>query len=757
MAQSNPFSNSTSLHSSDKADASLSTQVTTSSLSSPALHPPSSTLLNPRGGSDRPSPNLLNATTVTYEVSMPYRRCSQPYLKTTDHPFTAISAHSTQPIHPTDSDGKESVKVNSSSRPPDGESCLTQPNSLNSPLITMSDPCDAHSGVGQSEGCTCGGDVMCPRAIKFSANIVEPSSAPLDETLEAAPPLTLAWTTSDGGATWVWGTGCGDRHVVRSPRVPSEINQIGQTGSGLAVADVDHFKVVAPQQDVPTEARLFSDTSNLDNIRDICINKIEEWLHVDKKSVMVSQILSGLTNQLFKVSLEDKALSLVSTTAPTQVLFRIYGKTTAEFYDGPFERSVYEMLSDYRIAPRLIAEFQDGRIEEFLQATPLNFEIQCLPPVMASVAAILAKFHSLHLTEESFPSVELMPRHSSILRYLDRWQKASARFYAMQKVDHTVFPTSVFDDMTREASEIKNYISCTQLEKEYTGMVGDEKAKKVYEAVRQYLRRSRQHKKSPASADGPQSHEALALLHEGYRYGVLVGSCRVFSHNDCRPDNVLVMNSSSASATPPTVSPSLPAPTPHSATNLESRSDLVANDSIESGDKDDGLGADSPTWIRKASYPSHFFRLIDFEYSDFGEAAFDTANMFNETMIDYSTTEAPFFLWRREMAPSKSMRELFVSVYLSQFFHELILVETHKGLIEGFLAAVDRQMILSNLIWSFWSIIRATQPSTGDFDCGAYGIIRFRMAMHIKEQLVKRGVLGGWGLPFCERGEGDGK
>lgn len=76
---------------------------------------------------------------------------------------------------------------------------------------------------------------------------------------------------------------------------------------------------------------------------------------VDLQDIVVDQILSGLSNQLFKVSIREDYPER-SRFAHGEVLFRIYGKDVNSLYDSSTEVCVFKMLGARGIAPHLIAE-----------------------------------------------------------------------------------------------------------------------------------------------------------------------------------------------------------------------------------------------------------------------------------------------------------------------------------------------------------------------------------------------------------------
>ncbi|OII76502.1 choline ethanolamine kinase protein [Cryptosporidium andersoni] len=134
-------------------------------------------------------------------------------------------------------------------------------------------------------------------------------------------------------------------------------------------------------------------------------------------------------------------------------------------------------------------------------------------------------------------------------------------------------------------------------------------------------------------------------------------------------------------------------------------------------------------------------KMIDFEYSNVNYAAADIANFFCEFMYDYCHDEPPYFIEMRDSYPSRSLRKIFVAVYLSKIKQEEILpdndvVNTAVDIIETF-------TLLSHLSWGFWSIARISGHHTNSlaFDFIQYSKVRFLHYLDKKKQLVQQGVL----------------
>ena len=89
--------------------------------------------------------------------------------------------------------------------------------------------------------------------------------------------------------------------------------------------------------------------------------------------------------------------------ADSTVLFRVYGKNSAKFYDPAEELKHFKLLAKYRIAPRLIVHGDGWRIEEWHDAVAVPVQKMTNPAIFTQVASQLGRFHKLH-NRPDFPS-----------------------------------------------------------------------------------------------------------------------------------------------------------------------------------------------------------------------------------------------------------------------------------------------------------------------------------------------------------------
>ena len=161
---------------------------------------------------------------------------------------------------------------------------------------------------------------------------------------------------------------------------------------------------------------------------------------------------------------------------------------------------------------------------------------------------------------------------------------------------------------------------------------------------------------------------------------------------------------------------------------------------------------------------SEEYLFIDCEYSSYNYRGFDIANLFVETILDYTHDESPFYKIREERYPPKNELEDFVKYYA--FFKVIApkdlneeeavafledsavldqYLKTTDRLVE-FIEAVDQIMyeasigkLLSHYHWTMWSVIFSKKKET-KFDYIAYANDRFKLYEKSKAEFLAKKV-----------------
>ena len=214
------------------------------------------------------------------------------------------------------------------------------------------------------------------------------------------------------------------------------------TGVSEEVFNVISTVEVSEGSPIPSTG-LFSILSDFHHIATICVEQVPGWSSLVTNvtsDIEVKQLLEGLSNQLFKVTLKPST-STGSALPFGTVLFRIYGEHVSSFYDPAFELEVFTGLSQLRIGPKMIASGEGWRIEEYYESVVLKTSSLPSPSIYTQVAAQLGRLHKIHRNEkflanhdkETPISFERLSRWSEEgLTALDRLPNSAAKREALR-------------------------------------------------------------------------------------------------------------------------------------------------------------------------------------------------------------------------------------------------------------------------------------------------------------------------------------
>ena len=107
---------------------------------------------------------------------------------------------------------------------------------------------------------------------------------------------------------------------------------------------------------------------------------------------VITPLTGGMTNQLFKVVPTDKSMW------KEEYVVRIFGDGTDLYIDRGQENFVFASLAKLGLAPPFIGLFQNGRVEGYLQARPLELDEFSCPTILPHIARATAKLHATTLS-----------------------------------------------------------------------------------------------------------------------------------------------------------------------------------------------------------------------------------------------------------------------------------------------------------------------------------------------------------------------
>lgn len=110
-----------------------------------------------------------------------------------------------------------------------------------------------------------------------------------------------------------------------------------------------------------------------------------EWT---KENIQFKLFTDGITNKLVGIFQKD---------APEDILLmRIYGNNTHLLIDRTAEKSSFRTLTEAGLAPRLLAEFNNGLAYEYVKGVTTTVQTIKEPQIYSLVAKNMARFHKVH-------------------------------------------------------------------------------------------------------------------------------------------------------------------------------------------------------------------------------------------------------------------------------------------------------------------------------------------------------------------------
>ncbi|CUS08930.1 unnamed protein product [Tuber aestivum] len=133
----------------------------------------------------------------------------------------------------------------------------------------------------------------------------------------------------------------------------------------------------------------------LDRFKDVAIERISGALTNTVYMVSPPQDISASSNPMTALA-NDSQASVTSTRPPkplAKLLLRIYGPQVSHIIDREAELSILRRLARKRIGPRLLGTFENGRFEEFFNATTLICDDIRVPETSRHIAKRLKELH----------------------------------------------------------------------------------------------------------------------------------------------------------------------------------------------------------------------------------------------------------------------------------------------------------------------------------------------------------------------------
>ncbi|KAL8226371.1 hypothetical protein R6Q57_016203 [Mikania cordata] len=149
----------------------------------------------------------------------------------------------------------------------------------------------------------------------------------------------------------------------------------------------------------------FIDGTQPEELMKLLLSLASKWGDVFDINKLKAVHLSGaMTNVVYRIAWPKNTRDNDERT----VLVRIYGEGSDVFFDREEEIRTFESISAHKHGPRLLAQFPEGRIEEFIHAKTLSASDLRDPEISTLIAAKMREFHNLNMPGSK--NVLLWPR-----------------------------------------------------------------------------------------------------------------------------------------------------------------------------------------------------------------------------------------------------------------------------------------------------------------------------------------------------------
>jgi choline kinase len=192
--------------------------------------------------------------------------------------------------------------------------------------------------------------------------------------------------------------------------------------TGGAAASTDDVSTVSNKAEKERESWL---TFKNEIIRIAHTLKLKGWRRVplgSGETISVERLSGALTNAVYVVSPPTDIVEAEGKKTPTRVLLRVYGPQVEHLIDRENELQVLQRLARKKIGPRLLGTFQNGRFEQFFNATTLTPADLRDPETSRQIAKRMRELHD---------GIEVLQHERDngpgVWRNWDQWQDNVAR------------------------------------------------------------------------------------------------------------------------------------------------------------------------------------------------------------------------------------------------------------------------------------------------------------------------------------------
>lgn len=137
-----------------------------------------------------------------------------------------------------------------------------------------------------------------------------------------------------------------------------------------------------PETDASLDNSLKGEAFQLAIVKILIKLKLTSWKLSESENLVIKNIASALTNSVYLIILDTQKL-----------LLRIYGPNVLHLIDRDYETSVLSRLAHHRIGPRLLGQFKNGRVEQWLESVEVTSDEIRDRTVSRYIARRMREFH----------------------------------------------------------------------------------------------------------------------------------------------------------------------------------------------------------------------------------------------------------------------------------------------------------------------------------------------------------------------------
>ena len=143
------------------------------------------------------------------------------------------------------------------------------------------------------------------------------------------------------------------------------------------------------------------------------------WISIPIELITFKKLSAAMTNTVYILS-----HPIIGRNEPDKILLRVYGEGIEQILNRSEELDWFIKLSKTGVGPKLLATFNNGRFEEYIESVTLTPIMMSREEVSDGIALTMSQFHNLELENGPNPPV--------IWKRIESWRdEASKAFHSI--------------------------------------------------------------------------------------------------------------------------------------------------------------------------------------------------------------------------------------------------------------------------------------------------------------------------------------